>query len=201
LTINNTTSYLVLVLVAIVLVLGLAVVAWVWRGPELVVAAGWLTTLVVLGLFGLKATWSLNHAHGGDPRELMILTATAQDVRTLVTELEAVSLAQAGDAHTIEITVDTTTGPIVAWYLRNFEGQIATEGISSLPATLAVITPGTQDPPIGETFRGQSFPLQASWLPWGLRGQDLVRWLLFGVPSGRPPTVDQEVVLWVSNEP
>jgi hypothetical protein len=152
-------------------------------------------------LFGLKATWSLNHTHGGDPRELMILTATAHDVRTLVAELEAVSLARAGDAHTLEITVDAATGPVVAWYLRNFERQIATEGISSLPATSAVVTPAMQDPPIGETFRGQSFPLRARWLPWGLGGQDLVRWLLFGVPSDRPPTVDQEVVLWVSNEP
>jgi hypothetical protein len=58
------------------------------------------------------------------------------------------------------------------------------------------VTLAAADLPIGETFRGQGHPLRWHWTPWGLWGQDLGRWLLFG--EGSLPIVDQEVVLWVS---
>ena len=63
-------------------------------------------------------------------------------------------------------------------------------------ASAAAVTLAAQDLPIGETFRGQGFPLRAHWLPWGLSGQKLVRWLLF--TEGSEPAIDQEVVLWVT---
>ena len=44
---------------------------------------------------------------------------------------------------------------------------------------------------------GQGYPLRWHWLPWGLGGQELVRWLFFG--EGSLPVIDQEVVLWVSD--
>ena len=81
------------------------------------------------------------------------------------------------------------------WYLRGFVNQVVVEGLSAPPDTMAAITLAVADPPIGESFRGQGFPLREHWLPWGLWGQDLVRWLLFTEAS--QPNVDQEVVLWV----
>jgi hypothetical protein len=70
------------------------------------------------------------------------------------------------------------------------------EGLSGQPDTVAAVTLAAQDLPIGETFRGQGFPLHTYWSPWALRGQALVRWLLFNQAS--LPVVDQEVVLWVA---
>ena len=72
------------------------------------------------------------------------------------------------------------------------------EGLSAPPDTLAAVTLTMEDPPIGETFRGQGFPLRVHWLPWGQWGQELVRWLLF--TDGSLPVVDQEVVLWVASQ-
>jgi uncharacterized protein (TIGR03663 family) len=192
-------TYLLLAAVALLLTVGLGAVAWVWRGPQLVLAGGWLAALVLLTLFGLKAMWGLNFAHASDARELMVMRTTAPDVRLLVDRLEALSLDRSGDAHTLPFTVDTATGPVVAWYLREFQKQTAVDGLSSPPDTLAVVTLAAQDLPIGETFRGQGFPLRTHWLPWGLWGRDLVRWLLF--TEGSQPIVDQEVVLWVLSEP
>jgi uncharacterized protein (TIGR03663 family) len=190
------TTYLLLALLALLLLIGLGAVAWVWGGPQLLTAGGWLATLILLGLFGFKAMWGVNFAHASDPHELMIMQSTTPDVHLFVDLLEALSLQESGDAHTLSFTVDAATGPVVAWYLRDFAKQSIVEGLSTQPQTAAVVTLAAQDLPIGETFRGQGFPLRAHWLPWGLWGQGLVRWLLF--TEGSLPVIDQEVVLWVA---
>jgi uncharacterized protein (TIGR03663 family) len=192
-------TYLIVAVFALLLIVLLGAVAWFWRGPDLVLAGGWLATLLILGLFGFKATWGLNVALAADPRELMIVRTTAPDVRLLVDSLEALSLDSAGDAHTLPLTVERVTGPVVAWYLREFKQQTIVEDLSTPPDTLAVVTLAVEDLPIGETFRGQGFPLRIHWLPWGLWGQDVIRWLWFNAAS--QPIVDQEVVLWVSSQP
>jgi len=93
----------------------------------------------------------------------------------------------------------------VAWYLRDFTHQSVLEDLSTPPDTAAAVTLAAQDLPIGETFRGQGFPLRMDWLPWledsrwAVWRQQLVRWLLF--TDGSLPAVDQEVVLWVAGEP
>ena len=126
----------------------------------------------------------------------MIMETTVPDVHLMVDRLEALSLQKTGDAHTLPFTVDAATGPVVAWYLRDFGQQRVVNGLAAPPDTVAAVTLGAQDLPIGETFRGQGFPLRTHWLPWGLWGRDLMRWLLFN--EGSLPVVDQEVVLWVA---
>ena len=199
LTIYDSTSYLLLAFLALLLLAGLAAVAWIWQGRAVALAGCWLTALIVLGLFQFRAMWGLNFSRASDARELMILETAVPDVRLLVERLEALSLEISGDAHTLALTIDTTTGPIVDWYLRDFDQKHFVEDLSNPPDTAVAVTLAAQDLPIGETFRGQSFPLQAHWLPWGLRGQSLVRWLLF--TDGELPVVDREVVLWVASEP
>jgi hypothetical protein len=129
----------------------------------------------------------------------MIMQTTVPEVRMLVEETENLSLVQSGDAHTLPLTVEVGTGPVVEWYLREFKNQTMVEGLSTSPETAAVITLAVEEPAIGEVFRGQGFALRTHWLPWGLWGQDLIRWLLF--TEGTLPIVDQEVVLWVASQP
>ncbi|MEJ2736375.1 MAG: TIGR03663 family protein [Anaerolineae bacterium] len=193
------TTYLILTVVALLLFAVLGIVTRILRGPQLLVAGAWLAALVFLSLFGFKAMWSVNFAHSTDARELMIMQTTVPEVRLFVDRLEALSLEKSGDAHTLQFTVDTATGPVVAWYLRDFGQQSTTDGLSAPPETVAAVTLAAQDLPIGETFRGQGFALRTHWLPWGLWGRDLVRWLLF--TEGSLPIVDQEVVLWVVSSP
>jgi uncharacterized protein (TIGR03663 family) len=194
-TLLSSTSYLLLVALVLLLLTGLAIGAGFWRGIGLVRDSGWLAVLVILGLFGFKAMWGLNFARASDPRELMIAQTTAPDVHLLVERLEALSLAQVGDTHTLPITVDATTGPVVAWYLREFHQQTVVDDLSTPPDTAAAVTLARQDLPIGEAFRGQGFPLRHHWQPWGLWGQSLLRWLLF--TDRGLPIIDQEIVLWV----
>ncbi len=198
LTLNAPTSYALLAWAALLLLLGLGIAVWFWYGSELLRGSAWLVAVVSLALWGFKAMWGVNFAHAGDPRELMLLQATAPEVRLLVDRLEALSLAQSGDAHTLPVTVDAATGPVVAWYLREFNRQAVMDVLSTPPDTVAAVTLARQDLPIGETFRGQGFPLRLRWSPWGLSGPQMVRWLL--CMEIEPPAVDQEVVLWVKSE-
>lgn len=195
----TTSTYLMLAGVAIVLAVGLGAVVWIWRGLDLLIAGGWLAAVIALILFGFQAAWGLAVAHAHDARELMIMETTVPDVRLLVERAEALSLDKAGDAHTLPITIDKGAGPEIAWYLREFANQTMVEGLSAPPETVAAVTLAREDLPIGETFRGQGFPLRTHSLPWGLWGQRLVQWLLF--TEGDLPIVDQEVVLWVLSQP
>lgn len=194
-TLYTTTTYLLLALVAVLLVIGLGIVVWIWRGPRLVAAAGWLAAVGLLVLFTVKGSWGANFI--GGPRQLMIGQTTAPDIRLLADQLEELSRDTSGDEHTLAVTVDAATGPVVGWYLREFEHLAVVEGFSGPPDTLAAVTLAAADLPLGEAFRGQGHPLRWHWQPWGLWGQDLVRWLLFG--EGSLPIVDQEVVLWVGD--
>jgi hypothetical protein len=198
-TLLASSTYLILAGVGLLLLIVLGVAAWIWRGPHLLLSGGWLAVLLLLGLWSFKAMWGPNFARASDARELMIVRTTAPDVRLFAERLGALSLDRAGDATTLPVTVDAATGPVVAWYLRDFGQQVVVEDLYAQPGTTAAVSLAAQDLPIGETFRGQSFPLRTKWLPWGLEARDVVRWLLFAEVG--QPSVEQEVVLWVMGEP
>ncbi len=195
----TTTTYWVLAAVGLGLMVALGALAWAWRGRDLVLAAGWLIAVVSLGMFGLQAMWGVNVDHAADARELMLLQSTAPEIKAFVAQVEKLSWDQAGDVHTLPITVSADTGPVVAWYLRDWKNLSFVQSLAEPPDTVAAVTLAAQDLPIGETFRGQGYPLRTHWLPWGMWGQDLIRWLLF--TEGTLPIVDQKVVLWVASEP
>jgi uncharacterized protein (TIGR03663 family) len=189
------TGYLLLALLTLALLVAVAAAASTWRGSGVVVAGVWLALVVGLGLWGVKSAWGVSHLHAGDPRELMIGQTTAPDVRTLVKQVEQLSLNRAGDAHTLPIAVDGGLGPAMEWALRDLEKQEALQLPSSPPTTKVVLAETQTGMAIGEEYQGEVFPLQISWQPSGLSGQALVRWLLFG--KGGEPVRDKEVTLWV----
>jgi hypothetical protein len=206
LTLYTRSTHLILVSVSLLLLIALCAGVWLWRGRGIVLAGGWLTVLIVLGLLSVQVMWGLNFFRANDPRELMIARATDPDVRELVLQLKALSLERAGDENKLPIAVDATTGPVVEWYLRAFKDQSVVEGLSEPPDTLAAVTLIMDAPPIGESFRGKGFALQTEWdFPrpepgdWAGWGQKLVSWLLY--TDGDQPTVTEEAILWVGNGP
>jgi hypothetical protein len=192
-------SYLIVFAVGLAAFLFLWVGVFIWRGRSLLLSSGWLVVLLLLALWCVKAMWGPAFARASDPRELMIMQTTAPDVHRFVDSVRALSRDTSGDATTLPVTVDARTGPVVEWYLRDFGQRQVVEELSGEPGTTAAVSLASQDLPIGETFRGQGFPLRTHWLPWGLRGDSLVDWLLFN--EAGEPVIDQEVVLWVASGP
>ena len=150
--------------VSLLLLIGLGAVVWIWRGPAIVVAGGWLTVLVALGLVGFQAMWGLNFAHASDPRELMISKPQPRRYASWSSRLEALSREKAGDAHTLPITIDQ---PRARWLPGIYASSRTRRWLRVCPIlqdTLAAVTLVMENPPIGETFRGQGFPLRTQWL-------------------------------------
>lgn len=191
------TGHLLLMLVAVVLLVGVGAAAWYARGSELVAAGGWLALTVLLVAAGVRATWGANFVRPSDPRELIQVRPTASDVRRLAHEVETLSQTRTGDAYALPVVVESDTGPVVAWYLRAFTHQ---EVVDSLAGAVsgeelqAAVTLAAQDLPLGESFRGQGFPLRTAWQPWDLGAQAFIRWLMFA--ETLPPAVERQVVLW-----
>jgi len=197
----TTTGYLLLVLLAVLLMVALGAVAWYWRGARLVLASAWLAAVVILSLFGFRTMWGASFDHAADARELLNLKPTPLEVRYLVTELETLSETRLGDIHALPVTVEAQTGPVVAWYLRDFHRQTVVDSLANQPAppeTQAAVSLAAQDLSIGESFRGQAFPLHATWEPWGQNGREWIRWFLYS--EGYQPVVDQQAVLWAATQ-
>ncbi len=192
-------AYLLLAGVGAGLGVGLASGLWLWRGRGLAVRVGWLALATVLVAATVHVTWSLNHLHAGDPRELMVGSATADDLRTFVSQVERLSWEKVGDFHQLPLTADRATGAVVAWALRDMEQIAWVDGVDEVPATQAVVTLAEPSPPIGETFRGTGFRLAIRWQPWGLWDTDLVRWILYR--DGAWPKTTTQLVLWVQDSP
>jgi uncharacterized protein (TIGR03663 family) len=154
-TVYETFTYLLLALVALVLVIGLGVAAWAWRGRQVVVAAAWLGAITLLSLFTVKVAWGANF--DPDPRELLVGQSTAPAMHLLVDRLEELSRNRSGDPHTLAVTVDAATGPVVGWYLREFAHLEVVEGLSRPPDTRAAV--------------GRVFPYAGTGCPgaWGAR--------------------------------
>ena len=197
----TTTGYLLLVLLAALLLVALGAVAWYWRGGRLVLASAWLTAVVILALFGFRNMWGASFANAADARELLNLQPTPPELRSLVTELETLSETRVNDIHALPVTVEAQAGPVVAWYLRDWRKQTVVDSLANQPAppdTPAAVSLAAANMPIGETFRGQGFPLRLNWEPWGLDGRQWIRWLLLS--EGNLPVVDREAVLWAATE-
>jgi uncharacterized protein (TIGR03663 family) len=190
-------SYLLLAAVGAGLLVGLAAGLWLWRGWGLTIRAGWLSLVLVLLAATVHASWSLNHVHDGDPRELMVRSATAHSVRTFAAQVERLSWEKTGGYYQLPMTVDQATGPVVAWVLRDMQQLAWVDGVGYVPPTQAVATLAEPLPPIGETFSGTGFPLALRWQPWGLGNTSLVRWILYR--DGSWPKTSTQVVLWVED--
>lgn len=191
--------YLYMALVAFVILPSLAALCWMWLGQGPALRCVGIILLLVLALLTVSLSVGLNYHRAVDPREPMVAEATPPGVVDLVTTLERVSSHQEGDPHTIAITVEEATGPVLAWHLRDFGNARFVEQSSPSIETPVVITPAEEEEPtLGGSYVGQRFALQATWNPQGLTWPERVRWLLYrGAPT---PVKSRDVVLWVRRQ-
>ena len=135
-----------------------------------------------------------------DARELMIGQTTVPGVRTLVEEVENLSLdvkRRCPHAAAHSRGGDRPRGGMVP---ARVQEQTVVEGLSGPARNSGCRYPGREKSlPSARRSVGRAFPCEPIGFLWGMWGQDLVRWLLF--TEGTLPIVDQEVVLWVASQP
>ncbi|MFB0546711.1 MAG: hypothetical protein ACETWB_07360, partial [Anaerolineae bacterium] len=195
---SGRSAYLVLVIVALFFPLGLVALYWIWFGGGTALRGGGLILLLILGFLTLGFGWGLNFRHESDPREIMATAPTSPDVLNLLKTLERFSSEREGDKHVVAITVDEATGPVLAWYLRDFRNAHFVTDPGSSTDTAAVITLARDTAPaLAEGYGGQDFLLRSSWRLEGLSGADLARWFLYR--QATTPVQTNKVILWVKN--
>jgi len=191
--------YLYMALVAFVVLPSLVALCWMWLGQGPALRCGGIVLLLVLAMLTVGLSVGLNYHRAADPREPMVAEATLPGIVDLVTTLERVSSHQEGDPHIIAVTVEEATGPVLAWYLRNFGHTRFVEKLSPSIETPVVITPAEEEEPtLGGSYVGQSFALQVTWNPQGLTRTERVRWLLYR--EAPTPVKSHDVVLWVKQQ-
>jgi len=177
----------------------LTALCWTWLGEEPTVRCGGITLLLTLTLLTVSSSMGLNYHRAADPREPMVVEATSPGVRDLVTTLERISSHQDGDPHTIAVTVEEATGPVLAWHLRDFRNVRFVEKLSPAIETPVVITLAEEkEPTLGGSYVGQDFTVQATWNPQGLTRTERLRWLLYR--EAPTPVNSRKVVLWVKQQ-
>ena len=159
-----------------------------------------LTAALVLLALSVNLGWNLNFARAGSPYELLPSSPTSPQVLDLRRTLERLSAQTTGDSHAMEVVVEEATGPVVAWYVRDFPNARWVDTVSR-PSALAVITrePG-EEPSLKGDYVGRGFVLRSTWAPpspWeGLHGVYLMRWLLYREALPSPTLLVEKVVLW-----
>ncbi|HEY63236.1 MAG TPA: hypothetical protein G4O02_01575 [Caldilineae bacterium] len=195
----GTREYVAAMLAPLGLMVGLVLFFGFW--------AGWRTTgqALVLFLAALGLLWTLSvgwiNAHGMDMdrRPAVRFERTSTEVRWLASYLERLSAQRVGDPHLLPVEVmDSPWAPMLRWYLRRM-AYVTVIGAPLRGETApVVITPMMEELAPGEAYSGQDFLIAERWSPAGLRGHNLVRWLL--LRQGKTPAEEERAIVWVMRE-
>ncbi|MGQ9586271.1 MAG: hypothetical protein ACUVXG_12835 [Anaerolineae bacterium] len=197
-TLRDDPRYLLLAAIPGVLILALLALWWLWhgRGPALRGLALWVWIWAAVA--SLAVAGNLNFNHDLNRMEGMVAEETTPNLEGLVAWLERLSVQRHVDPHALPLLVVGYDRPILRWALREFPRVRFVEGIAAPPDETAVLSPVGRELPLGETFTGQDFEVTRRGLPTGLKGKDLVRWLLF---RDNVASVDKDaLILWVKRE-
>ncbi len=103
-----------------------------------------LAGLAVLGVWTIHTGWPVNFERPDTPKDLLVYTQTAPDVKKVVADIERLSLEQTGDAHAIGITVQSGTWWPFSWYLRDFKNVDYPAQLTA-PATKPIVLVAVED--------------------------------------------------------
>jgi uncharacterized protein (TIGR03663 family) len=121
---------------------------------------------VALAYTGLSSYW-VNAVHRAHPRELLVSTQSAEDVKRVADQVVA---AQERSPARLRITIDAAEGASFpwAWYFRHLDAQYPDLGSSGdlPPSDVAILTDGARDrlrASLGG-FRERRFPFRVWWV-------------------------------------
>jgi hypothetical protein len=200
---------------AVVLFLGLVVLFWIWYDGAASLRGAALVAMVVLALFTIATGSRLNYKFAGvggggepvaNPRQPLISEPGGEGLDDLLSSLKQISSWRAGDAYLLNIVADRRLGPVLEWALRDFRNVTWLDSLEGPSPELSNVLSDKGDatvflaaadvtPSLGGSYAGQGFAVRESWVPAGLNGQSLVRWIILRT-AATPVTYDR-VVLWV----
>ncbi|HEU5316068.1 MAG TPA: flippase activity-associated protein Agl23, partial [Chloroflexota bacterium] len=103
-----------------------------------------LTAFGVLGVWSIHTGWPANFERPDTPKDMLVYTQTAPDVKKVMADIERLSLEQTGDSRGIGVVVQSGTWWPFSWYLRDFKNAEYPANLSA-PATKPVVLVAAED--------------------------------------------------------
>jgi uncharacterized protein (TIGR03663 family) len=107
------------------------------RGTALAVAT-------LLAAWTIHTGWPLNFERPDTPRDLLVYTQTAPDVKKVMADIERMSLEQTANARDLGVTVQSGAWWPFSWYLRDFKNVDYPSQLNA-PATKPVVIVALED--------------------------------------------------------
>lgn len=125
-----------------------------------------------------------------------LLTAARADagVRDMVELAQRYGSQVRGDPYSAPILLVGDEVAWLRWALRDFRQVEFVQRFGSAGGYPIVITPGSLQPPLGESFVGQDMAVYSEWRPAGMEGWTVARWLISRVPPASPPK--ETIIFW-----
>ncbi len=167
---NERFSWLVLhPLLPLLLLAGLGVQA-IWDARRRWAGRLGLALVAACALYAGYASWTANVEHGADPRELLVTTQSAQQVKGVRDEVRAVAARAEREGREVRILVDAADGATFpwAWYFRDLPAGYLDLTHAELPADtdVAVLTEPNRDRLLADLagYEGRRFPFRVWWV-------------------------------------
>jgi len=157
------------------------------RGLALLAAGGSILLLVHNAWFSSLLADVSRH-------DLLTAARAEAGVRDMVELAQRYGSQVRGDPYSAPILLVGDEVEWLRWALRDFRRVEYVRRFGSAGDFPIVITPGSLQPPLGESFVGQDMAVYSDWRPAGMEGWTLARWLVSRVPPASPPT--ETIIFW-----
>jgi len=168
----------------------------------MLIPLGWRRGLRAVGLavaisglmLTISVSWHSNHSSDPARYDILAMERIELGVRDLVDTANRYSSQQMKHTAIAPMLVVGNQLRWLQWELREFREVTYVDLFEELDGNRLVLSPAGVEPPLGETYSGQDIFVSSSWRPAGMKGKDLVKWLVLRKP---PQTMTREsVILW-----
>lgn len=105
---------------------------------------GTITFATILAAWTIHTGWPVNFERPDTPRDLLVYTQTAPDVKKVMTDIERMSLEQTASSRDLGITVQSGAWWPFSWYLRDYKNVDYPSQLNT-PATKPVVIVALED--------------------------------------------------------
>jgi uncharacterized protein (TIGR03663 family) len=129
-----------------------------------------IAAVVVCAAYAVYTSWWANVENGADPREFLVTTQSAEQVKGVRDEVEAVAERARREGRTVNIVVDSAEGATFpwAWYFRDLPAGYLDMTSAPLPSDtdVAILTEGNRDRLLQNLagYDGRRFPFRVWWV-------------------------------------
>jgi uncharacterized protein (TIGR03663 family) len=130
---------------------------------------GLVAVAICLAYAGYTSWWA-NVENGADPREFLVTTQSAKDVKGVRDEVEAAAARARREGRSVNILVDSADGATFpwAWYFRDLQAGYLDMTKADLPSDtdVAILTEASRDRLLQNLagYEGRRFPFRVWWV-------------------------------------